>query len=79
MTIENYLDEMLNFDHVNGLFLQQYGLDEFQRRSDIEVLKFARSYEGEDLLTPDILREVQPVGRDRLIEHGFEMAFRRRA
>jgi GT2 family glycosyltransferase/SAM-dependent methyltransferase len=75
---EQYVSEMLSFDHVNGLFFDQYGLADFQRRRDIEVLKFNKSTEGEALLTPEIRHELAAVDAARLIEHGFELAFRRR-
>ena len=47
------------------------------KRKDIEILKFNISYEGRDLLTPHIIREVSTIPAERLVEHGFEIAFRR--
>ena len=78
ISLETYLDEMLNFDHVNGLLLDQYGLDAFQARADVEIIKFNRSYEGANLLSSAIVEEIPHIERERLIEHGFELAFRRR-
>ena len=50
------------------------------RRPNIEVLLFRPSYEGEPLLTPEILREIigehPALSREDLIAHGFELAFR---
>jgi SAM-dependent methyltransferase len=74
---EQYISGMLNHDHINGLFLEQYGLDEFRRRKDVEILKFNISYEGKDLLTPEILAETPHLKPETLVEHGFEIMFRR--
>jgi SAM-dependent methyltransferase len=76
---ESYISGMLNRDHINGLFLEQYRLDEFRRRKDIEILKFNISYEGKDLLTPQILAETSHLKPNALVEHGFEIMFRRLA
>lgn len=77
MTCEEYVKGMLNADHVNGLLLEDYRLREFRKREDVEFLKFNVSYEGAELLTPEIRTEIGKVNTDRLIEHGFEIAFRR--
>jgi len=77
VTFEEYLDQMLSVDHINGLILGEYGLDAFKNRRDVEVLKFNVSREGDDLLTPDILRNVRNVSQEWLTEHGFEIVFRR--
>jgi len=74
---DRYIDGMLNRDHVNGLLLKEYRLEEFRERDDIEVLKFNISYEGKDLLTPALAAEIRGVDTGSLVEHGFEMAFRR--
>ena len=74
---DRYIDGMLNRDHVNGLLLEEYRLEEFRERDDIEVLKFNISYEGKDLLTPALAAEIRGVDTGSLVEHGFEMAFRR--
>lgn len=79
ISLDEYLDEMLNFDHVNGLFLSQFGLDRFQTRSDIEVVKFVRSSEGVDKLTPELKRAISTIPSERLTEHGFEIAFIKKA
>lgn len=77
MTCEQYIEGMLNRDHVNGLLLEDYRLNEFRARDDIDVLKFSVSYEGRELLTPEIAAEIPGMEPERLIEHGFEVAFRR--
>jgi SAM-dependent methyltransferase len=77
LTIEEYLDQMLSPDHINGLALAQYGLAAFRRRTDIEVLKFDVSQEGAELLTPAMLRDIGQVPRESLTQHGFEILFRR--
>jgi GT2 family glycosyltransferase/SAM-dependent methyltransferase len=76
-TCEKYIDGMLNVNHVNGLLLEDYRLHEFQERDDIEVLKFNISHEGDSLLTPQIIAEIPGVKRKNLVDHGFEIAFRR--
>ena len=78
LTIDEYLDQMLSPHHINGLALSDYGLDAFRGRRDIEILKFNTSREGEDLLTPEILAEIEGVPAERLTQHGFEILFRRR-
>ena len=59
------------------ILLKDYRFDEFRRRTDIEVLKFSISYEGAELLTPEIAREVCDLDSVRLLEHGFEIAYPR--
>lgn len=75
---EDYIRGMLTREHVNGLFLEEYGLEKFKARPDVEVLKFNVSYEGEDKITPAVLNALAPLERSHLTEHGFELAFRRR-
>lgn len=77
MTSEQYITGMLNPDHVNGLLLEDYRLEEFKERDDIDILKFNVSYEGAELLTPEIVAEIPGIKTDRVIEHGFEIAFKR--
>jgi SAM-dependent methyltransferase len=72
-----YIRSMLNKEHINGLFLSDYRLDEFMAQSDIEVLKMNVSYEGKDLLSSEIDREINGIEPERLTEHGFELAFRK--
>lgn len=74
---ESYLAEMLTHDHINGLFLPDYGLSAFTARSDIQVLIMNTSFEGRELLTDEIISEIQGIHPDRLVEHGFEIAFKR--
>ena len=77
VSCEQYIDGMLNRDHVNGFFLEDYHLEEFRDRRDIEILKFNISHEGRELVTPEILAEIPGLNPERLVEHGFEVAFRR--
>jgi len=77
MSSEEYLDSMLTRDHLNGLLLADYRLDEFKRRDDVKVLKFNITYEGTDLLTRQIFNEMPEFSADNLVEHGFEISFRR--
>ncbi len=78
LTAEEYVKGMFRFEHVNGLFLGEYGLDEFMAQPDLEVLKFNVSYEGKELLNQEILGALSPLSDEQLTEHGFELAFRRR-
>lgn len=78
ISAEAYVRGMLTRDHVNGLFLSEYGLDEFRARPDIEVLKFNISYEGEQLLSAGLKQRLASLTPAQLTEHGFEIAFRRR-
>lgn len=77
ISCESYLSEMLTHDHINGLFLQDYGLNMFAARSDIQILMMNTSYEGRERLTNEIISETQGIHPDRLVEHGFEIAFKR--
>ncbi|MBX3328790.1 MAG: glycosyltransferase [Nitrospira sp.] len=77
ITSDEYIDGMLNSDHLNGLFLEAYRLNDFESRSDVKVVKFHTSYEGRELLTADVLSEMYHFKPDCLIEHGFEIAFQR--
>lgn len=78
LNCEEYIDSMLNFNHVNGLFLEEYRLDEFRSRDDIRILKFNLSYEGRELLDAKILDEMSNFDHSSLVEHGFEILFQRK-
>ena len=43
---------------------------------DIEVLHFSRSYEGKELLSPEIRRELPQFSDEDLVSHGFELLYR---
>lgn len=73
---EEYLESMLNPAHVNRKRFEEYGLREFMEAPDVEVLHFVRSYEGEDLLTEEIRKELSSISPGDLIAHGFELAVR---
>lgn len=77
ITSDEYINGMLNGDHVNGLFLDDYRLNEFQSRSDVKIVMFHTSYEGRELLTADLLSEMHRYKPEHLVEHGFEIAFQR--
>lgn len=77
VTSDEYIDSMLNSAHINGLFLEDYQLNEFQSRSDVKVVLSHTSYEGRELLTPDLLSEMHGYKPEHLVEHGFEIAFQR--
>jgi SAM-dependent methyltransferase len=73
---EEYINGMINLHQVNGKLLHEYRFQEFAALPGVEVVSFTPSYEGENLLTPDILAEAAPVRREDLIAHGFELVFR---
>lgn len=77
ISCESYLSEMLTHDHINGLFLQDYGLNMFAARPDIQILMMNTSYEGRERLTDEMISKIQGIHPDRLVEHGFEIAFKR--
>src|SRR3989442_15411356 len=56
LSAEEYIQGMLNPDHLNGLFLVEYGLDEFRARAALRALKYNVSYEGRELLSADVVR-----------------------
>jgi SAM-dependent methyltransferase len=72
-----YIDSMLNAHHVNGKRLEEYGLQEFANSPGVEVIHFAPSYEGQDLLSPEIAAELGHLAPSDLIAHGFELVFRK--
>lgn len=74
--IQNYINRMINTDHINGRSFEEYKLDEFMASPDIEILNFSRSYEGESLLTENIKDELRHIPREVLLSHGFELVFR---
>jgi len=74
--VGRYVDEMINREHVNQRFLKEYGIKEFLKSEKCELVFFNPSYEGESLLTPEILSELSAYDRDDLIAHGFELLFR---
>jgi len=74
----DYIGFMLSTAHVNMRRLADYGLEPFLRRPDIKPVYFARTTQGENLLTPEILVEISGVGPEDLVTHGFELVFRQR-
>jgi hypothetical protein len=57
--------------------LEEYGLQEFANSPGVEVIHFAPSYEGQDLLSEEIAAELGHLDPSDLIAHGFELVFRR--
>jgi ubiquinone/menaquinone biosynthesis C-methylase UbiE len=76
MDARDYVYGMLTPEHVNGLRLEEYRLEEFMALPDVKVLNFELSYEGEDLLTENLLLELSPIGKETLTTSGFELIFR---
>lgn len=79
ISCEEYVEGMLNPDHLNGLCLEDYGLDDFMAAPDIAVRRFKVSCEGRELLNREILSQLGGFNRKQLIEHGFELVFQRTA
>lgn len=77
-TVEQYIEGMINPLHVNGKTYAEYRLEEFMSASDIDVVFFNRSYEGKELLTPEILAELPGYSAEDLVSHGFELVFRKK-
>jgi len=76
--VESYVHSMINIDHINGLRIDEYRLVHFKSFSDIEMISSSRSYEGENLLSDDIRRELGYLSRRDLVAHGFELIFRKK-
>lgn len=74
--IEDYIYGMLNDDHINGKLFKEYKIEEFISQPDIEVLYYSRSYEGENLLTKEIINELKHYPEVDLISHGFALVFK---
>lgn len=75
--VGEYIDGMINVDHINGKSLQEYRLDEFMKSPEIEVLNFSRSYEGKNLLNKHIIvQELKHIPQEDLVVHGFELVFK---
>jgi len=73
---EDYIESMINLHHINGKLLHEYKLEEFASLPGVEIIKYTPSFEGENLITPEILAQTQPVQREDLVTHGFELVFR---
>ena len=74
---EEYVANMLREEHINGLSLPEYQLAEFAATNPVEVLMHKISYEGKDLLTPDVAEELKAYPTNQLLDHGFEFCIRR--
>lgn len=77
VSAEDYIHSMLSRRHINGRLLDQYDLDTLRSRDDIKEISFSISYEGKDLLTPDIIAELSNYDPNWLIQHGFEIVGQR--
>lgn len=73
---EDYIESMINLHHINGKLLHEYKLEEFASLPGIEIVNYTPSFEGENLVTPEILAQTKPVQREDLVAHGFELVFR---
>jgi len=74
--IERYVDSMLSTNHVNGLFLREYRLNDFIQSSDVDVLHYSESKEGKDLLDAQTIQELEGIDPADLTLHGFELVFK---
>jgi SAM-dependent methyltransferase len=73
--VAQYVLDMLNPVHINGLMLPAYGLDELQANPHLTILAKNVSREGENLLTRRIQSELAQFKANILTEHGFEVLF----
>jgi SAM-dependent methyltransferase len=78
-SVAEYVRNMLDVRHVNGRMWDEYGLDSLMRDPAARVVDLRRSYEGEDLITPQILCDVYPIDRRDLVAHGFELVLEKRS
>jgi len=74
----DYVHSMMHINHINGRRIREYGLNDFEKCPDIELLQSTQSYEGEDLLTSEIRRELAYMSPIDLVSHGFELVFRKK-
>jgi len=77
-SVEDYVDGMLSDEHVNGLFLEEYRLEEIMKLGNIEVLDYRPSFEGKELLSEEILDELSDYSEEQLTGHGFELFLRKK-
>lgn len=73
---EEYISNMLSRDHVNGLRLEGYRLQDFRQDLDIEVLRYSENSESQELLTDSITKELAEFDERTLITRDFEIIFR---
>jgi SAM-dependent methyltransferase len=73
--LSDYLDGMLNKEHINEKSFAEYRLPEFMASPHIDVLNFSRSYEGKEFLNEQVLTELSRISPDDLVTHGFELVF----
>jgi SAM-dependent methyltransferase len=76
---ETYVHSMMSIDHINGRRIAEYGLEYFEKHPGIDLVASNRSYEGEDLLTDSIRKELGYMSRKDLVSHGFELIFKKKA
>jgi SAM-dependent methyltransferase len=76
ISARDYVDGMLRPEHINGLKVEEYRLDEFMSLPDVKVLNFARNYEGENLLDQSMLSELPNLSKENLTTSGFELIFK---
>ena len=76
---ETYVHSMMSIDHINGRRIADYKLEYFEKHPGIDLIASTRSYEGEDLLTDSIRRELGSISRKDLVSHGFELVFKKKA
>lgn len=75
--IAAYVHGMLHLGHINGKRIDEYGLREMMSSGKVQVLDFTPSFEGDNLLTPAIERQLAPLLRQDLIAHGFQLTMRK--
>jgi SAM-dependent methyltransferase len=75
---KTYVSSMMHINHINGRSIDDYGLDYFEKLPGIDLIASTRSYEGENLLTPQIEMELGHLSRKDLLAHGFELVFKKK-
>lgn len=73
----DFVNSMLDRDHLNGLLLNQFRLTEFAERPGVKLVRFQPSYEGKELLNEQILGELDGYDPDDLVAHGFDFIFQK--
>lgn len=76
LDVKDYVQGMLAKEHVNGLKLEEYRLDEFMRQPDVKLLNFVKTSEGQELLSTEISSQLPTFSKEDLVTSGFEIVFR---
>lgn len=75
-SIEEYIDDILNVDHVNKKRFDEYKIDDLTKQNNIEVLFYAKTYEGENFYSDSMLPKYNKLD---LTTHGFELVLKKKS